>query len=103
MKKLRRKKLCLVQNDDAVHDVVKLPAAARSSGKQRSEKLDRGGNDDRCIPVFARQTTPRCLPFLSTAIEIAVMFHHGIAEDPTELVGCLLYDAGIGNDIVLLR
>ena len=99
--------LRLVQNHDAVGDVVQLAAFRRAVCEQALEELNRRCDDDRHVPVFGCQAElgPRFARAERLLVESAVMFKDEIAVVPvscerrTEHRGILLDDAGVGNDV----
>ena len=105
---LERERLCLVQNDHAVRDVVQLSAARRPVAEQAFEELHGGGDDDRRVPVLHRQ--PQLVPRLPLAdsilVERAVMLDHEVRFFCIASPQCvvehrrrLLDDAHVGNDV----
>ena len=88
--------MCFIQHDHAVRQIVQLAATAGAAGKQRFKQLHIGGHNNRCIPVFRCQTA---LSILSIGVEIAVMFHHTVAENVAVNIGGLLNNAGVGNGV----
>ena len=94
--------LRLVQHDDAAHNVVQLAAARGFGGKQGLEQLHVGGDNQRCIPVFAGQSAAgRLVPV--SRIGLAVMLDQDLIPQRFEYVakhvGGLFNDAGVGDGV----
>ena len=59
----RRQRLRLVEDDDALREVMELAAAGGAVPVERFKKLDGGRDDDRRVPVLGREELPPEQPF----------------------------------------
>ncbi len=94
--KVARQLLRLIQNDDAVSEVVQFSTTAWPCGMERFEQLHIGGDDDRRIPVFTCQPGAGII----TVIKITVVLNNRLfPKRLTEHGGVLLDNAGVGNSV----
>ena len=99
----QRQILGLVKDDDTVGKVVQLAAAGGPVGKQRFKKLDRGGDNNRHIPVFRCQHLAIFIgrrAFAQRILRAGMMLQHVFfPQNAGKNGGVLLDDGGVGNDI----
>ena len=102
MQKVGRQLLRFVQHNDAAHDVVQLAAARGFGGEQGLEQLHVGGDDQRCIPVFASEAAAGSFIFVGR-IGLAVMLDQHLVAQRFKHVAkhiCGLFnDAGVGDGV----
>ena len=98
---VHRQHLGLVENDDAVHQVVELPAPGGAVGVEGLEKLHCGGQNDRGVPVLGGEPPGIGVPVPAVAVvHVGVMGHHVLrAEDVLKYPLGLLNDGGVRDDV----
>ena len=95
--------LGLIKNNDAVGQIVELPALGGAAGVDGFKQLHRRGHHHRHVPVLRGQS-PACFLRRRAVREVeghigVVLQHVAVAQNIPEYLGVLLDDGGIGNNV----
>lgn len=99
----QRQHLGLVENDDAVCQIVELAAAGGAVCIERFKQLHRRRHHDRYVPIFGGQRAAHLLrrcAVREVKLHAAVVLEHvGSAENVAEHSSVLFDDRGVWNDV----